>query len=255
MKKLSIFAISLMLGVLAANCGSSGGGNNNNNSTCTDPTGTVTTALGTATTASGGAALSEAFSFHTGATQHTTNCTGYYKECEIWFKLNFWSGAAWNEGETTNTWIADIGAVTCLGDVTTIPTAGFTTSAEAIEGHAYVMKLYDGQYARFYMNRFVTNTSGGIIGAEIKWQYPFEPSALYAVTVTVGSNVAVNSDVWGINGCTTASLYSDWCTHYFEPSTVVKLTATGGGFSSWSGDCSSNPCTLTMDADKNATAD
>jgi hypothetical protein len=90
------------------------------------------------------------------------------------------------------------------------------------------------------------------------------PSALHGTTVTVvvapthmlavsksgtGSGT-VTSDPAGIDCGST-------CSNQFADGTPVTLTATpatGSVFTGWSGDCSTDPCQLTIDADKTVTA-
>jgi hypothetical protein len=78
-----------------------------------------------------------------------------------------------------------------LGNITTIPKTGFTastdnyylTNAIACEaGHGYVFRLIDyfygavdSTYARLYVVSSLTSTDGGIMGAQVKYQYPFNP--------------------------------------------------------------------------------
>jgi hypothetical protein len=83
-----------------------------------------------------------------------------------------------------------------LGNITKIPTSGFTepavynSSAACEEGHGYVIKFelydYDNEegkminreepvYARLYVVESIISTTGGIMGAKVRYQYPFEP--------------------------------------------------------------------------------
>ena len=80
--------------------------------------------------------------------------------------------------------ICNIGAVSGLGNITKIPTSGYTVPARnnwsiACEtGHGYVIKLEGGfapLYIRLYVVEAIVSTSGGIMGAKVKYQYPFEP--------------------------------------------------------------------------------
>ena len=76
--------------------------------------------------------------------------------------------------------IADIGEVAGLGNVTTIPESGWTSRTVVVPGHGYVLRCQHYvpgpyQYTRLYASQFLTSTSGGIIGVQIKYQTPFEP--------------------------------------------------------------------------------
>lgn len=76
--------------------------------------------------------------------------------------------------------IAYIGIVNGLGSIKSLPKESlFTTNGcAALEGGGYVLRGIEGnnqgKYARLYVTRFLTSGSG-IVGAEIKYQYPFEP--------------------------------------------------------------------------------
>jgi hypothetical protein len=65
--------------------------------------------------------------------------------------------------------VADVGAVSGLGAVTTIPTAGFVTTVSAIVGHGFVVED-NGRHWRVFVASVITSaTSGGVIGVNIKW--------------------------------------------------------------------------------------
>jgi len=75
--------------------------------------------------------------------------------------------------------IAYVGQVKGLGDVKRIPTSGFSSLAAVKPGYGYVAKHKRGEtvtYARIYVVQDLIGAgSGGVIGAEIKYQYPFRP--------------------------------------------------------------------------------
>ncbi len=82
--------------------------------------------------------------------------------------------------------VADIGEVDGLGEVTDIPSNGWAISSAALVGHGYVVRYraaYDYpaatelpyMYARVYVDSYITNVYGGIIGATVKYQLPFVP--------------------------------------------------------------------------------
>ena len=75
----------------------------------------------------------------------------------------------------------DYGAVRGLGNVVSIPKSGWADQVAVIPGHGYVMRhLSNGyyKYIRLYVVEEIVgaNTNGGIIGAVVKYQYPFEPT-------------------------------------------------------------------------------
>jgi hypothetical protein len=82
--------------------------------------------------------------------------------------------------------ICNLGAMSGLGNITKIPTSGFTaprsrnTSVACEEGHGYVIKLEYSSgsnpiYVRLYVVESIVSTTGGIMGAKVKYQCPFEP--------------------------------------------------------------------------------
>ena len=69
--------------------------------------------------------------------------------------------------------IIDVGAVTCLGEIKTIPGSGFIGTAGAVVNHGYVLRLKDGTHVRFVCAGWQTSTSGGVTGVKLEWQHPF----------------------------------------------------------------------------------
>jgi hypothetical protein len=85
--------------------------------------------------------------------------------------------------------ICDLGTMRGLGNITAIPSTGFSTpstnnaSIACEPGHGYVVKVeqynYSGgdmifsMYARLYVVESIVSTTGGIMGAKVKYQYPF----------------------------------------------------------------------------------
>ena len=79
--------------------------------------------------------------------------------------------------------ICSLGALKGLGNITSIPTSGFNvpTSPYSVAcevGHGYVIKYENDTqviYVRLYVVESIVSTSGGIMGAKVKYQYPFVP--------------------------------------------------------------------------------
>lgn len=70
---------------------------------------------------------------------------------------------------------SSVGAVNGLGNVSYIPTNGWTDKIKVTPGEGYV--AYDGyrnKYYRIYVVSYIVSTTGGIIGADIKYQEPFK---------------------------------------------------------------------------------
>ncbi|MDE6612387.1 MAG: DUF5036 family protein [Muribaculaceae bacterium] len=75
--------------------------------------------------------------------------------------------------------IVDIGEVKGLGNVSYIPRIGWANRVSVVPGHGYVMAEYspyggEAKFTRIYVMEWMTaSVSGGVIGAEIKYQQPF----------------------------------------------------------------------------------
>ena len=82
--------------------------------------------------------------------------------------------------------VCNVGKIRGLGDIKKIPQTGFSTEKKldtsiACEvGYGYVFKIRSefsnrDFYVRLYVEELLVSTLGGIIGAKVKYQYPFEP--------------------------------------------------------------------------------
>lgn len=72
-------------------------------------------------------------------------------------------------------YFASIGAVNGLGNVSTIPTAGWTNQIAVKPGNGYV--AYDrnsNTFYRIYVEDYIEAVTGGVIGADVKYQKPFK---------------------------------------------------------------------------------
>jgi hypothetical protein len=95
-----------------------------------------------------------------------------------------------------NVFICNLGTMKGLENITSIPSTGFTVanhtslSVACEVGHGYAVKFGLRQgfvdnpnfadypevvYVRLYVMESIVNTDGGIIGAKVKYQYPFVP--------------------------------------------------------------------------------
>ena len=71
--------------------------------------------------------------------------------------------------------IASVGSVNGLGNVSTIPTTGWTNEVAVVPGNGYVAYLDNrDMFVRIYVIDYITSTGGGIMGADVKYQYPFK---------------------------------------------------------------------------------
>ncbi|MDR1864015.1 MAG: DUF1566 domain-containing protein [Bacteroidales bacterium] len=161
--------MALMLGTIA--CGKDKDDPNDPNNSVPDPEGTVTVNL------SGSTGI-EIKNGHTIGHIRWTGPDNFYLSEDYYYYMVS---------------ICDLGAMRGLGNITAIPSTGFSTPATsntsvACEpGHGYVVKFVRGDYrpgdppglyVRLYVEEPVVSTTGGIMGAKVKYQYPFEPTTL-----------------------------------------------------------------------------
>lgn len=88
-------------------------------------------------------------------------------------------------GKNESITFLSLGTVDGLGSVTFIPTTGWAEAVAVIPGNGYIARnatqsysdgnTYYYYYARLYVVDYITGTNNGIIGATVKYQYPFQP--------------------------------------------------------------------------------
>lgn len=70
--------------------------------------------------------------------------------------------------------IVDLGGMKGLGNVGYIPKTGYVKKVAVTPGNGYIWaNTYNGGFYRIYVTNYTQNTSGEIIGADIKYQKPF----------------------------------------------------------------------------------
>lgn len=75
----------------------------------------------------------------------------------------------------TGGYFVSLGPVKGLGNVSTIPLKGWSTQVAVIPGNGYVAyNPYNDTFYRIYVVQEIGSTSGGVIGAEVKYQKPFK---------------------------------------------------------------------------------
>ena len=112
------------------------------------------------------------FVFHTAVVQNNSGTMAN----PIWQGLGSFGGE-----------VVSMGKVSGLGSITTKPSSGWSTTAAVEKGHGYVIRYKASsninsmtiqyKYARFYVVDWVTSssvlTSGGVIGAKMKYETSF----------------------------------------------------------------------------------
>lgn len=88
-------------------------------------------------------------------------------------------------------YFASVGAVRGLGNVSTIPTTGWAEQMSVIAGNGY-LAYSNNQFYRIYVVSDIAGTSGGVIGADIKYQKPFK--GVDEVILLPKTEVALNAN-------------------------------------------------------------
>ena len=71
--------------------------------------------------------------------------------------------------------VADVGKVKGLSSIKKIPSSGWGRDVSVDPGHGYVVKS-NNEYMRIYVESWIKGaSSGGIIGANVKYKYPWNP--------------------------------------------------------------------------------
>lgn len=80
----------------------------------------------------------------------------------------------------------NLGKMKGLGNVTKIPTSGWAEKVAVTPGCGYIARSHDAfknEYIRIYVVDYIISaeTTNGIIGANIKYQYPFTPEGVLSI--------------------------------------------------------------------------
>ena len=84
---------------------------------------------------------------------------------------NFASNYVWPGNTVT---FVSLGSMNGLANVKQIPTTGWASKVAVVPGNGYI--AYDrskDSYYRLYVTNYIVSTTGGIIGADVKYQVPF----------------------------------------------------------------------------------
>lgn len=119
-----------------------------------------------------------------------------------------------------NGWmIASLGKVKGLGNVSDIPLAGWASRVAVVPGQGYVAhNEYSDEYVRIYVIEYIASaTTGGVIGAEVKYQKPFkglDQSVEVDMTSVVLPSEGASQQVSFSNSCMIpfkVESSADWC--------------------------------------------
>ena len=71
--------------------------------------------------------------------------------------------------------IVSVGDICCLGEIDEVPASGFVMDVPPAVSHGYVIRTREGKYARLYIDEFIYDSFGEVVGAKLRVQYPFGP--------------------------------------------------------------------------------
>lgn len=104
------------------------------------------------------------------------NNGGTYLRIENW--PGIWINHSDNFESIDGTEFVSLGKMKGLGNVTKIPETGWQSSVAVKPAYGYVAK-WGNRYCRLYVvQELLAAGTNGVIGAEVKYQYPFEPTKL-----------------------------------------------------------------------------
>lgn len=105
------------------------------------------------------------------------NNGGTYLRIENWPEI--WINHSDNfESYADRIEFVSLGKMKGLGNVTKIPETGWQSSVAVKPAYGYVAK-WGNRYCRLYVvQELLAAGTNGVIGAEVKYQYPFEPTKL-----------------------------------------------------------------------------
>lgn len=147
------------------------------------------------------------------------------------------------------TGIASVGHVSGLSKITKVPESGWASSVAVVPGDGYVIQ-FGKSYARIYVVSYITNTSGSIIGATIKYQAPWEVGGSkeddqpqdYTATKTVKkATIKRTAQIGDVDAYDKFSFYEDYesmycMTHVSGKLDIVRFHRLGGAWQQDKGD-------------------
>lgn len=114
-----------------------------------------------------------------------------------------------------------LGEVSGLGKITSIPSTGWSKSAAVVPGNGYIARC-GNRYARIFVVDYTVATSGGIMGATIKYQSPFQlPINLETSSLTFASEASSLSVKLKNPTSVTVEQQPDWCTVSSDINTIT----------------------------------
>ena len=128
---------------------------------------------------------------------------------------NFASNYVWPGNTVT---FVSLGSMNGLANIKQIPTTGWASKVAVVPGNGYI--AYDrskDSYYRLYVTDYIVSTTGGIIGADVKYQMPFygKDEAIHPETesLTFPENGGMQTVVFKNQGIIPFDIETDisWC--------------------------------------------
>ena len=135
----------------------------------------------------------------------------------------FYIGGDYNFSGGSDCYFASLGEVKGLGNISYVPTTGWANKVALRAGCGYVACQYsywhkEPTFYRIYVSDYVVNETGGIIGADVKYQKPFEGKdeaiSLEAKSLTFPSDGGTQTLVFKNSGVVLFNVETDvpeWC--------------------------------------------
>ena len=136
----------------------------------------------------------------------------------------FFIGGDYNFSGDSDCYFASLGEVKGLGNISYVPTTGWANKVALRAGCGYVACLYNSYwhkeptFYRIYVSDYILNGTGGIIGADVKYQKPFEGKdeaiSLEAKSLTFPSDGGTQTLVFKNSGVVLFNVETDvpeWC--------------------------------------------
>jgi hypothetical protein len=131
------------------------------------------------------------------------------------------TGAPPYTGDTAQ--LLDLGAVCGLSAITSIPSAGFTSSLDVVMGHGYAAKLPDGTFARIYVSSIDATA-----GVNVTYQYP-SPVCPAGVTIGYGMSTGCQFTLDGVAQHALGMTDATGCVYPMVACSISATVETWGG--------------------------
>lgn len=155
----------------------------------------------------------------------TINMNNYAVDNHNWYDIGIGSTIyiddANNFSSINDVTFVSVGEVESLGSVNTIPIGGWSQNLAVIPNNGYIAR-YGNNYARIYVVDYLISTQGGIMGATIKYQSPFQVP-INLETSSLCFNAENGTQIVRLSNPTSISITSkpEWCSVFVDFNTIT----------------------------------